>query len=1059
MSRSLAPLVPPQRGAAVQGLSKAEPAIQRSASSWLPGDKRAAAPCQGRQTGCRGQRGPARALELLRPAPAHRVHSGRMAHPISQSSSRIAAAFPGGGEMGARIRAFDWSKSPLGAFEQWPQSLCTALSIALDSRYPMAIWWGPDLVVIYNDAWRPLIGLDKAAVALGRPGREVFAEAWSIIGPQLRTVLHTGEATYFDDLYIGLLRAGYLEECYFTYSYSALRVGGNRVGGVFTAVVDTTSRVMAARRDKTIHALGKPSSERSEAQQCRAAMESLASNRHDLPFALLYLLAADGQQATLAGHMGLAEGQEAPAQTTLPDLAEQGWIPPVAELTVAPVTYPAPSAQRLQHDVWGAAPSTAACALIQTPRSSQPVALLIVGISSQQRFCAAFGDFLTRVAESVGTMLSYARAYEDERQRAEKLSEVDRAKTIFFSNASHEFRTPLTLMLAPIEDALDGPDQALAGPALALVHRSGLRLLKLVNRLLDFSRIEAGRVQAHLEPVELGQFTQDLAAAFRAACQRAGVALVVRCPPLDAPVEVDREMWEKIVLNLVSNAFKYTLAGTIEVALARDDSRVVFTVADTGIGISADNLGHIFERFYRAENVHGRSQEGTGIGLALVQELVRFHGGTIEAHSREGVGTTVKVTIPGTRSTAASAPGGPAGGARGQGRASNVAMYVEEATRWLPAGRRQPDLAPQPEAPASAARVLIADDNNDMRDYLARLLSAHYRIDLAEDGLVAHQQAQQHPPDLVLTDVMMPRLDGFGLVAALRAHPATAEIPVVMLSARAGEEARVEGLGAGVDDYLIKPFSARELIARVQASLRVAATRREAKEAMQRVNQQLEGRVQQRTMQLERRLAERDVLLREIHHRVKNNLQVVIALLRLQSRGMAQSAETAALRQCESRLHAMSLVHERLYGAQNHTIIVFSQYVRELVADIFASFALAPGRVEVCLRLAEESIDVGSAIPCGLILNELVTNALKHAFPADRGGQVTVEFLALPDRCWQLVVQDDGVGLPDGFNLHATASIGMQLVSALAGQLDATLDAGAGAGGAGARFVIAFKTS
>ena len=426
----------------------------------------------------------------------------------------------------------------------------------------------------------------------------------------------------------------------------------------------------------------------------------------------------------------------------------------------------------------------------------------------------------------------------------ERLKELDRLKTQFFANVSHEFRTPLTLMLGPLEDALANAHGILplgATENLQVSHRNALRLLKLVNTMLDFSRIEAGRVQASYQPVDLAALTSELASNFRSACEKAGLRLIVDCPPLNGGelAYVDRDMWEKIVLNLVSNAFKFTLKGEIEVCLQAVDGRARLMVRDTGVGIASEELPRMFERFHRIEHNRGRTYEGTGIGLALVQELVKLHGGTVGVESTLGEGSVFTVTVP-------------LGKAHLDpdciGKASNVAStaiasstFVEEAVRWLPEAEQEaeqtwiPSLAtsdrdvPADQPRGQRARILWADDNADMREYVRRLLGDRFDVQAVTDGQVALEAARANPPDLVLSDLMMPRLDGFGLLLALRADPQLREIPIILLSARAGEESRIEGLQASADDYLIKPFSARELIARVETQVKMSRMRQEAK--------------------------------------------------------------------------------------------------------------------------------------------------------------------------------------------------------------------------------------
>jgi signal transduction histidine kinase len=411
-------------------------------------------------------------------------------------------------------------------------------------------------------------------------------------------------------------------------------------------------------------------------------------------------------------------------------------------------------------------------------------------------------------------------------------------------------------MLGPLEEEISLRP---AAERLAMVHRNGLRLLRLVNTLLDFSRIEAGRVQARFQPLELGRYTAELTSNFRSACERAGLRLQTNCPELEHPVYVDPDMWERIVLNLVSNAFKYTLGGEISVALRATPAgnAAILTVRDTGIGIPEAELPRIFDRFHRIEGQRGRTMEGTGIGLALVSELVRLHGGSITVDSRVGAGTTVAVTVPFGR---AHLPEDRVSetSARVTPESVSAAAFVEEALRWLPrddqAGPREGDMletssvlsglgqfSPEPEQ--VRRRILLADDNADMRDYVTGLLRPIYEIDAARDGQEALRMAKASRPDLILSDVMMPRMDGFGLLAGIRADPELRDLPVILLSARAGEEARLEGLDAGADDYLVKPFSARELLARVRSNLELARLRQEARDALRQANELLEQRV------------------------------------------------------------------------------------------------------------------------------------------------------------------------------------------------------------------------
>lgn len=756
----------------------------------------------------------------------------------------------------------DWAATPLGPVDRWPQSLRTAVSVCLASRFPMLVWWGRHLVKIYNDAYLPILG-DKHPRALGSPGARVWPEIWDTIGPMLAGVLAGGPATWSEDQLLLLERHGFPEECYFTFSYSPIQDESGGVGGVFTAVSETTGRVVGERRLSTLGELAAQTADaKNDDEVLTRAAEVLARARADLPFALVYLV-DDGAPAArlVAGHGLVRGGPAAPVVHGLGGSAsgtrrDGPWpfgevcdtrgamlVADLAGLAVDPAPADAPAGA-------DAAPERALVLPLMQPGRGRPVGMLVAAVSARLPLDEEYRSFLDLVAGHLSTALGEARAYAAERARAEALAELDRSKTTFLSNVSHEFRTPLTLLLGPAHDALAEEDRPAQRVRWELVERSGTRLLKLVNTLLDFARVEAGRAQAHTEPVELATYTAELAGVFRSAFATAGLRFVVDPWPLPRPVWVDREMWEKIVLNLLSNALKYTLTGEVRVSVRAAGELAELVVADTGAGIPADEMPRLFDRFHRVRDARSRSYEGSGIGLALVKELVELHEGTIAVDSVPGSGTTVTVSLPfGAPVAPTDEPAPPAAGAQVP-ELRRAAPYVTEAMRWLAptTGATSTDWPVEP-APAAGtgcddltgARILIADDNADMRGYLVRLLGPAYQVKAVPDGAAALASIRAAPPELVLADVMMPGLDGFELLRALRDDPATARIPVVLLSARAGEESAIEGLSAGADDYLVKPFPARELLARVQANLRMSRLREAATNSARQHAAQLSG--------------------------------------------------------------------------------------------------------------------------------------------------------------------------------------------------------------------------
>ncbi len=748
----------------------------------------------------------------------------------------------GGGEMGALIRSIDWSATPIGAAESWTPALRMMVRLLLANRFPLVLWWGPQYCQIYNDAYRPVLG-DKHPRSMGQRASECFPEIWPVVGPLIDTPFHGGPATWMEDLQLEYIRYELLEETHFTVAYSPVpddTVPG-RIGGVLATVHEITEKVIGERRLRLLRDLGAESAKAKTAvEACSLVADTFSQDPKDIPFALVYLRDGERRHARLSAVAGVAvESSSAPVEIDLasPTTREQPW--PLAQaMRDDAMQFVGDLENRLGKvppGPWGSPPRSAAVLPIRSNMANQPEGFLVFGISSRLRFDDAYRWFCELLTSQVATAIASANRHEEERKKSEALAEIDRAKTTFFSNVSHEFRTPLTLILGPLEALARRAEGSVtvSGQDLDLIRRNTLRLLKLVNMLLDFSRIEADRMVAAYEPVDLPAFTAELAGVFRSAIEKAGLRLSIDCPALGEPVYVDRATWEKIVLNLLSNAFKFTFDGEIAVSLRQSGQCAELAISDTGTGIPERELPHLFERFHRVEGARGRTYEGSGIGLALVQELARMHGGAVHTESILGQGSRFVVTIPLGR---AHLPSDHVSEAE-RSHTVGARAYLEEALHWLPGASNAVTATEGSQAlsaddqafcaPSHRPRVLLADDNADMRQYLERLLIENYDVRAVGDGEAALAEALRHAPDLVLADVMMPRMDGFALLRALRNDPGTNSIPVVLLSARAGDESRVEGLEQGADDYIVKPFSARELLARVSARLEIAQLNRE----------------------------------------------------------------------------------------------------------------------------------------------------------------------------------------------------------------------------------------
>jgi PAS domain S-box-containing protein len=957
----------------------------------------------------------------------------------SDRQQLIESVFAGSGEMAARMRELDWSATPLGPVEQWPQALRTCVRIMLASAYPMNICWGPDYASLYNDGYAKLAGTRHPG-ALGRRVFDVFPELRHLIGPLFEGVMRTRKADLLRDFLLPYKRSNYLEEVYVAFSTNPVPDDDGRVGGVLAIVLETTERVLEDRRRHLLRDLAsRTAGARTEKEVWRVSAETLGENCLSLPFAFLYEYRPSEHQAYLAGaSMETGEALRPPVIDCLtknpwrfdPALTRDGVL---VELGSRASGVPVPN--------WPDHPRQACVVPIRLGEYSEALGFLVAGIHPGRAFDDAYRQFVNQIADQITIGLASARAFEQEHQtereklrsseqrlaetsrlyreqqraatelqiqvdllqqlpvatwtlkpdgtpdfvnrvwlefagqtldfvrsnpeawmnavhpddrerviknfwegvssgrgfvfenrslraqdetyrwhlqqavplrdadgeilkfvgtttdiddqkRAEEsLAALDRAKTTFFSNVSHEFRTPLTLMLGPLEEIQKEAREQLSPERhelLATVHRNGLRLLKLVNALLDFSQIEAGRLQASYQPTDLVTFTSEIASAFDSAMKSAGLRFSVECLPIADPVYVDRDMWEKIVLNLLSNAYKFTFAGEVALALKPAAGAVGLQIRDTGVGIPGEHLDHVFERFHRIESTQARTHEGTGIGLALVEELVKLHGGSVRVESTVGAGSTFTVTIPSGKEHL------PAERIRDAQTLASTKIraeaYVEEARHWtadetggvaadaaMPAKRPSLASPPTPKPAEKRELIIVADDNADMRQYLARLLSERYEVHAAVDGRQALEATRQLRPALVLADVMMPHLDGFGLLRAIRDDSALAGTPVILLSARAGEESRVEGLEADADDYLIKPFAARELLARVAVHVKMANLRRETAEREERLRSEAELE-REKLRAIEERLAETSRLYGELL-RADAELQLQVDLL------------------------------------------------------------------------------------------------------------------------------------------------------------------------------------
>lgn len=755
-----------------------------------------------------------------------------------------------GGIMGKLISEFDWSKTPIGSPGTWSESLKNLVNMMLVNRFPMLLWWGEHYVQIYNDPYIPVLGLKHPSPGLGQPGYECWEEIWNVIGPLVDTPFKGGASSWMDDILLKVNRNNFEEETHFTIAYSPVPdpTVASGIGGVLATVKEITEEIIGKRQMEMLRKLGKGISSTSSVTEVffQTAMV-LRENPYDIPFAFIHRI-DPGSKPWLEAVAGIEMNHpELPFEIDLTrDIS--GWSDwkRAAEESTLIIAENVQIKSAVPTGAWDAPPTQFVYLPIREAKRGTPLAIVTLALNPFRKFDESYSNFVQLIADQISSGVTNVLAYEKEKQRAEELAELDKAKTTFFGNVSHEFRTPLTLMLGPLDDLLaQKQHQVMADrEVIALIQRNGLRLQKLVNTLLDFSRIEAGRMQMVFKPIDISKITGDIASNFTSAFANAGLDFEIDCPTLPEPIYLDEEMWEKIVLNLLSNAFKFTFDGKIKVQLRMLADAAELRIVDTGIGISKEDQAHIFERFHRVYQARSRSFEGSGIGLALVSELIKLHGGSITVESEPGKGTAFIVSIPHGR---AHLPTEQVQNntAEQVSTALKANVFLEEAMRWFPdeVGVHAATELETKKLASNKPTIILADDNADMREYIKGILDEYCDVYAVVNGKQAFELAKEIKPDLVLTDIMMPEMDGLELLGLLRQELSLKTTPVILLSARAGEEAKIEGFQSGANDYLTKPFTRNELITRVNSNIQLSNIRKEIEEVIRKSESRLRALV------------------------------------------------------------------------------------------------------------------------------------------------------------------------------------------------------------------------
>ena len=720
------------------------------------------------------------------------------AAPKPSQSSLGQECLAGGGEMGALMRSMDWEKTGLGPVAGWPRSLKTMVAVMLANRFPMLIWWGPELLSLYNDAYRPVLGI-KHPASMGAPCQAVWSEIWDFIGPMIGSVRAGGPATFHEHLQLFLNSRGVGEETFHTFSYSPIPDDDGGIGGVLNTVQETTEQVQDDRQLRMLRDLAARSADAKSAEEaCRTAARILSLNDSDLPFSLFYLQPEGGDSGyvDLVSASGLSDydGPARPQRVALREGADAGWPFRAVELSgrEAIVDHLTDRFGTLPKGRWGEPPERAVVLPLSRPGYPRLHGFFVAGVSSRRKLDERYLGLFRLTADQVMTAIANARVYEEARRQLEQSRAIEqelrhaaeaanRAKDEFLAMLGHELRNPL----APISTALHL--MRLRGVTViererVVIERQVAHLIRLVDDLLDVSRITRGKVELQRKRVEIAEAVAKAVEMASPMLEQRQHHLALEVPPRGLSVDGDLTRLAQVLANLLTNAAKYTEpGGHIAVAARREGEQVVLTVTDDGMGITAEILPHIFELFMQERQALDRSSGGLGLGLAIVRSLVTMHGGTVDAHSEgRGRGSVFTVRLPAAAPPREAAP---AGGA-GAGSATSGA------------GRT----------------ILVVDDNEDAAEVLAaglELLGHQTRV--AHDGPAALRVLADFKPDIALLDIGLPVMDGYELARRLRQDPSLAHTRLVAVTGYGQDSDRRRSKEAGFDAHLVKPIQLPEL--------------------------------------------------------------------------------------------------------------------------------------------------------------------------------------------------------------------------------------------------------
>ncbi|WWC68787.1 uncharacterized protein I206_102722 [Kwoniella pini CBS 10737] len=785
------------------------------------------------------------------------------------------------------VESIDWSKTPLGDRSIWKDVIDPILSITFESKSSDCVWLGPDLRLIYNKGYSQLLDHPKS---MGAPAEEVWAAVWDTIEPHVRLCM-SGTPVFKDNDPIFWRRYGnnVLMEHYHSWRYVPIAGKDGSILGIFNQSTETTEKVLQDRRLTSSRDLSERMLiVRSMDEYFPALSEVLEENPKDAPFFMCYKIQQIESnanhvqiEATLQTKVGVPEGHpsvhERLSFTLPPTRTKANFGPNVDRMsspTLSAISALSSGSGRICHVTsdghqwpilkalttrqcvivddcseliegfeirqWDELPFAAIVIPICSDGSIEvPDAVMVMGLNVRRPFDTEYDEWIHAIRSQLVSSLSTVKAAEAEQRMEEDNARMERAKAAWFRGAAHDLRSPLTLIAGPLSDLLDDNPTATQRAALTTAQRNIDRLMRLVNALMDFSRLEAGRMAGRFLPTDLGEFILELAALFRPAVERLGIQYTIDVEPSDQLVYIDPTLFETVLSNIIGNALKYTEQGSITVQLRYTDHAEI-SVVDTGVGIPEDEIPLVTEWYHRATTAVHAGTQGSGLGLALAKELLRLHAGDLTVTSKvatspnQSHGSTFTARIP-----LSFRPAPPTSSASPDTFGNYGKAVANEAMRWTKEGDAETSSegAATDSAIGSGSKfsdgflfektdtILLVEDNADMRRYIKQIFDSFCTVIEATNGQQALEMAISNPPSLILSDMLMPKMNGLDLLQEIRNHPNTKIVPMVLLSAIAGDESRVEALMMGAEDYLAKPFKPKELVARVHLHLQVGKKR------------------------------------------------------------------------------------------------------------------------------------------------------------------------------------------------------------------------------------------